>query len=98
MERAVKWIRELTEELEVGRIYSGTVIKILDFGAIVEILKGQEGMIHISELDDKRVAKVSDIVKIGDKVQVKVISLGNQGKISLSLKQAKNGQQVRRED
>jgi len=98
MERAVKWIRELTEEVTAGQIYEGTVIKILDFGAIVEILKGQEGMVHISELDDKRVAKVSDIVKIGDKVKVKVISLGNQGKISLSLKQAKNGQQVRRAD
>ncbi|MDD4662028.1 MAG: polyribonucleotide nucleotidyltransferase [Candidatus Pacebacteria bacterium] len=92
MDRAVKWIKDLTEEATVGKIYAGTVTKILDFGAIVEILPGQEGMVHISELDDKRVAKVSDIVKIGDKVQVKVISLGNQGKISLSLKQAKNGQ------
>ncbi|MDD4358392.1 MAG: polyribonucleotide nucleotidyltransferase [Candidatus Pacebacteria bacterium] len=92
MQKAIKWVESLTEEVEVGKIYAGIVKKILDFGAIVEILPGEEGMIHISELDNKRVAKVSDVVKIGDKVNVKVISLGDQGKISLSLKQAKNGQ------
>jgi len=92
MQKAIEWIQSLTEEAKPGKIYSGTVKKILDFGAIVEILPGQEGMIHISELDNKRVAKVSDVVKIGDKVNVKVISLGDQGKISLSLKQANNGQ------
>ncbi|MFA7142261.1 MAG: polyribonucleotide nucleotidyltransferase [Candidatus Paceibacterota bacterium] len=91
MERAVAWINDLTKEAEVGGIYDGVVKKILDFGAIVEVLPNQEGMIHISELDDKRVEKVSDIVKIGDRVKVKVISLQNNGKISLSLKQVKNG-------
>jgi len=92
MDKAIKWIEDLTEEAQVGKLYTGTVKKILDFGAIVEVLPGQEGMIHISELDNKRVAKVSDVVKIGDRVKVKVISLGNNGKISLSLKQVKNGQ------
>jgi len=92
MDRAINSIEALTEEARIGKIYTGTVRKILDFGAIVEILPGQEGMIHISELDNKRVAKVSDVVKIGDRVDVKVISFGEQGKISLSLKQAKNGQ------
>ncbi|MGI6340626.1 MAG: polyribonucleotide nucleotidyltransferase [Minisyncoccales bacterium] len=92
MDKAIKWIEALTEEAQVGKLYTGTVKKILDFGAIVEVLPGQEGMIHISELDNKRVAKVSDVVKIGDRVKVKVISLGNNGKISLSLKQVKNGQ------
>jgi len=92
MDRAIKSIEALTEEAKIGKIYTGTVKKILDFGAIVEILPGQEGMIHISELDNKRVAKVSDVVKIGDRVDVKVLSFGEQGKISLSLKQAKNGQ------
>ncbi len=92
MDKAIKWIEGLTEEAQVGKLYTGTVKKILDFGAIVEVLPGQEGMIHISELDNKRVAKVSDVVKIGDRVKVKVISLGNNGKISLSLKQVKNGQ------
>ena len=92
MDKAIKWIEDLTEEAQVGKLYTGTVKKILDFGAIVEVLPGQEGMIHISELNNKRVAKVSDVVKIGDRVKVKVISLGNNGKISLSLKQVKNGQ------
>ncbi len=91
MEQAIRSIETLTEEAKIGKIYIGTVKKILDFGAIVEILPGQEGMVHISELDNKRVAKVSDVVKIGDRVNVKVISFGEQGKISLSLKQAKNG-------
>ena len=95
MEKAIKSIEALTEEVKPGTIYSGTVTKILDFGAIVEILPGKEGMVHISELDNKRVAKVTDIVKLGDRIQVKVISLGDQGKISLSLKQANNGQQSR---
>ncbi|MDD2548100.1 MAG: polyribonucleotide nucleotidyltransferase [Candidatus Pacebacteria bacterium] len=92
MEKACKWIDELTEEVEIGKEYFGVVKKILDFGAIVEVLPGQEGMVHISELDNKRVAKVSDVVKIGDRVKVKVISFGDNGKISLSLKQVKNDQ------
>ena len=95
MKKAIQSIEALTEEVKPGTIYLGTVTKILDFGAIVEILPGKEGMVHISELDNKRVAKVTDIVKIGDRIQVKVISLGDQGKISLSLKQANNGQQSR---
>ncbi|MDD3032949.1 MAG: polyribonucleotide nucleotidyltransferase, partial [Candidatus Pacebacteria bacterium] len=94
MKKAIQSIEALTEEVKVGTIYSGTVVKILDFGAIVEILPGKDGMIHISELDNKRVAKVTDVVKIGDKVTVKVIGAG-EGKISLSLKQAKDGQQSR---
>lgn len=91
MKKSIKWIMDLTAEVEKGQIYEGIVTKILDFGAIVEILPGKDGMIHISELSDKRVEKVSDVVKIGDKVKVKVISSENNGKISLSLKQAKNG-------
>jgi polyribonucleotide nucleotidyltransferase len=89
MKRAIKWINDLTEEVEIGKIYEGEVKKILDFGAFVEVLPGQEGMVHISELDDKRVAKVEDVLKLGDKIKIKVISIDKQGRINLSLKKAK---------
>jgi len=89
MEKAINWINDLTEEVEMGKIYEGEVKKILDFGAFVEILPGKDGMVHISELDDKRVEKVEDVLKIGDKIKVKVISIDKQGRISLSLKKAK---------
>jgi len=71
--------------LEVGQIFQGKVVKILDFGAFVEILPGQDGMIHISKLAPYRVKKVEDIVKIGDVVEVKIIAIDEQGRINLSL-------------
>jgi len=64
-------------------------VRILDFGAFVEILPNQQGMVHISQLDDKRVNKVEDVVKIGDLISVKVISIDDQGRINLSLKETK---------
>ncbi len=79
-------ISELTEEAEIGRVYNGTVRKIVDFGAFVEILPGTDGLVHISELDTKRVNKVGDILKEGDKVRVKVLNVDNRGKIRLSRK------------
>ena len=84
-EKAVEWIKNITKELEVGQVFQGKVVKILDFGAFVEILPGQDGMIHISKLAPYRVKKVEDIVKIGDVVEVKIIAIDEQGRINLSL-------------
>jgi len=86
-QKAEKEIKDLTEEPEIGKIYEGTVTKILAFGAFVKILPSQEGMIHISELAPQRVNKVEDILKVGDTVKVKVLKI-DRGKIGLSRKQA----------
>ncbi|MFH1198266.1 MAG: polyribonucleotide nucleotidyltransferase [bacterium] len=83
--QAKEFIKGLTEEPEVGRNYNGKVIKIMDFGAFVEYLPGKEGLMHISQIDIKRVANVSDVVKEGDKFRVKLIKIEN-GKVSLSRK------------
>ncbi|MCK9293645.1 MAG: polyribonucleotide nucleotidyltransferase [Desulfobulbaceae bacterium] len=81
-------VHEITAEVEIGKIYKGTVQKIVDFGAFVEILPGTDGLVHISELEDKRVEKVSDILKEGDEVMVKVLNVDQRGKIRLSRKAA----------
>jgi polyribonucleotide nucleotidyltransferase len=85
--RAVKMIQDLTQEPEIGRLYMGTVRKIMDFGAFVEIFPGTDGLIHISELANRRVARVEDVLQEGDEVLVKVIGL-DKGKIKLSRKEA----------
>src|SRR3989339_666748 len=86
--RAVAMVKWLTEEAEVGKIYTGTVKKIVDFGAFVEILPGTEGLLHISQLAKERVNKVTDILQEGDEVRVKVLEVDKQGKIRLSRKEA----------
>jgi len=83
--KAVDWIKNIVREITVGEIFEGKVIQILDFGAIVQILPSKDGMVHISELAPHRVEKVSDVVKIGDTVKVKVINVEN-GRTSLSIK------------
>ncbi|HEY6106286.1 MAG TPA: polyribonucleotide nucleotidyltransferase, partial [Anaeromyxobacteraceae bacterium] len=88
VEAAIKMIRNLTQEAEVGRTYLGTVRKIAEFGAFVEIFPGTDGLIHISELSDKRVKSVADVLQEGEEVMVKVISVDRQGKIRLSRKEA----------
>jgi len=88
-QKAIDWINNIVKEVEVGEIYQGTVKRIMDFGAFVEILPGQEGLVHISHLDNKRVNKVTDVVKLNDIIPVKVISIDEQGRINLSLKEAK---------
>lgn len=93
LERAVKWIKDIVREPEVGALYLGRVRKIVDFGAFVEILPGTDGLIHISQLDTQHVKKVSDVLKEGDEVLVKVIEIDNQGKVKLSRKAAL-GQQL----
>ena len=87
--KAVEWIESLTREVKVGEVFQGTVKRIMNFGAFVEILPGQEGMVHISKLADHRVNKVEDVVNIGDSVTVKVIEIDDQGRINLSLNNAK---------
>jgi polyribonucleotide nucleotidyltransferase len=86
--RAIAMVRWLTEDAEVGKIYRGTVKKVVDFGAFVEILPGTEGLLHISQLAKERVNKVTDIVNEGDEVIVKVLDVDKQGKIRLSRKDA----------
>ena len=88
MQKAVDWVHRLTAEAEVGRIYKGTVKKIMDFGAFVEILPGTDGLVHISQLAPERVAKVRDVLNEGDEVMVKVLEVDKTGKIGLSRKEA----------
>jgi polyribonucleotide nucleotidyltransferase len=85
---AIAMIQALTREAEIGKIYTGTVRKIAEFGAFVELFPGTDGLIHISELSDKRVKSVSDVLKEGDEVLVKVVSIDKTGKIRLSRKEA----------
>ena len=83
-QKAIKMIENLTKDVEVGGIYTGKVVRLMNFGVFVEILPGRDGMIHISELADYRVDKVEDIVKVGDELTVKVIEIDNQGRVNLS--------------
>lgn len=89
-QNAVNYINTLIEELEVGKVYLGTVKRILDFGAVVELLNGKDGLVHISELAPERVKSVSDILKEGEEILVKCISKERDGKVRLSRKEALN--------
>ncbi|MBI4525166.1 MAG: S1 RNA-binding domain-containing protein, partial [Deltaproteobacteria bacterium] len=86
--RAVEMVQRITAEAEIGKIYKGRVRKIVDFGAFVEILPGTDGLVHISQLAPERVRSVSDVLKEGDEVLVKVLEIDKQGKIKLSRKEA----------
>jgi polyribonucleotide nucleotidyltransferase len=85
---AIRRIEEITAEVEVGRIYSGKVARLADFGAFVTILPGKDGLVHISQIADKRVEKVSDYLTEGQEVQVKVLEIDRQGRVRLSMKEA----------
>jgi polyribonucleotide nucleotidyltransferase len=87
-DKALQMVKDIVQEAEVGAIYEGTVRKIMDFGAFVEIFPGTDGLVHISQLDSKRVNKVTDILKEGDKVMVKVLEVDRDGKIRLSRRAA----------
>lgn len=89
IKKAKDWIEGITKEIKIGEIFEGKVKKILDFGAIVEILPEREGMVHISELAPYRVNKVEDVVRVGETIPVKVLALDDSGKIRLSLKEAR---------
>ncbi|HHY49792.1 MAG TPA: polyribonucleotide nucleotidyltransferase, partial [Alphaproteobacteria bacterium] len=86
IEAAIKWIRSITDEPEVGQIYQGTVVKTADFGAFVNFFGSRDGLVHISQLADQRVGKTTDVVKEGDKVWVKLLGFDERGKVRLSMK------------
>jgi polyribonucleotide nucleotidyltransferase len=84
--KAIEIIKGITKEIEVGAVYLGTVKRVVDFGAIVEILPGVDGLVHVSQLSDTYIKKVSDVVKEGDQITVKVIEVEQNGRIRLSRK------------
>ncbi|MBQ3430202.1 polyribonucleotide nucleotidyltransferase [Candidatus Saccharibacteria bacterium] len=86
IEKALSWIKGLVEEPEVGKVYEGTVVTLKDFGAFINILPGVDGMLHISQISDKRTAKVSDVLKVGQKVRVKLVAIDDKGRLSLSMR------------
>jgi len=83
---AVNWIKSIASEPEVGQIYDGTVVKVVDFGAFVNFFGSKDGLVHISQLTKGRVAKTSDVVKEGDKVKVKLLGFDERGKVRLSMR------------
>ncbi|MBM3315563.1 polyribonucleotide nucleotidyltransferase, partial [candidate division WOR-3 bacterium] len=88
LQAAKEWVESLVAEVEVGKLYEGTVTRLMNFGAFVEVLPGKEGLIHISQLAPERVGQVSDAVNVGDKVWVKVVEIDDQGRVNLSRKKA----------
>ena len=83
---AYNWIRSIVAEPEIGTIYEGTVVKVMEFGAFVNFFGSRDGLVHISELAKHRVGKVTDVVKEGDKVKVKFLGMDERGKVRLSMK------------
>src|SRR6266478_5870139 len=86
---AKKRIEDITADVEVGRVYDGTVLKLLDFGAIVQLLPGKDGLLHISQISQERVNNVSDYLKEGQRVKVKVLEADEKGRVRLSMKAVK---------
>src|SRR5262249_18626192 len=83
---AIDWIKGIVAEPEVNHVYTGKVVKIVDFGAFVNFLGSRDGLVHISELAPRRVGKVTDVVKEGDQVKVKVLGVDDRGKVKLSMR------------
>lgn len=92
-QEALEWVKNIVREAKPGEIFTGRVTRIINFGAFVEVLPGQEGLVHISELAPYRVNRVDDIVKVGDIVTVKVKNIDEQGRINLTLRDAQKGQE-----
>jgi len=90
-QKAIQMIENLTKEVEIGEIYTGKVVRLMNFGAFVEILPGKDGLVHISELADRHVGRVEDEVQVGDEVTVRVINVDNMGRINLSRRTATEG-------
>ena len=86
IQKAIKIIEELTKEVKVGEVYLGKVVRIEKFGAFVNLIKGKDGLVHISQLANERVNNVEDVVKLGDEVLVKVTEIDRQGRVNLSRK------------
>jgi polyribonucleotide nucleotidyltransferase len=83
---AINWIKSIASDPEIGHIYEGTVVKVMDFGAFVNFFGAKDGLVHISQLAPHRVQKTSDVVKEGDKVKVKLLGMDERGKVRLSMK------------
>ena len=90
MDKALKIVRSIVDPIEIGKTYEGKVVRIMNFGAFVQLAPNKDGLCHISKLADHRVARVEDVVNIGDTVKVKVLEIDRMGKISLSMKDAEN--------
>jgi len=86
MKKARRMIEAIVKEIEVGEIYTGTVTRLLKFGAFVELLPGKEGLCHISQIAPKRIEKIEDAVKVGDELTVKVVEIDDKGRINVSHK------------
>uniref|UniRef100_UPI0025EE263B S1 RNA-binding domain-containing protein n=1 Tax=uncultured Sphingomonas sp. TaxID=158754 RepID=UPI0025EE263B len=86
IEAAIKWIKGLVEEAEVGKIYDGKVVNLVDFGAFVNFMGGKDGLVHVSEIKNERVEKVSDVLSEGQQVKVKVLEIDPRGKVRLSMR------------
>jgi len=84
-------IKDITADIEVGKIYTGKVVKIMDFGAFVSILPGKDGLVHISQISSERVEKVSDKLTEGDEIKVKVLEVDRQGRVRLSMRDLEEG-------
>lgn len=100
IDKALEMIRGITEEPEIGKIYDGKVVKTVDFGAFVNFMGAKDGLVHISELADRRVAQTTDVVKEGDKVKVLCVGMDDRGKVKLSMKRVdqQTGQEIQVED
>jgi polyribonucleotide nucleotidyltransferase len=86
MAKARKMIEDIVREVEVGEVYTGTVTRLMKFGAFVEVLPGKEGLCHISQLAKRRVENVEDVVQVGDQLEVKVVEIDDKGRVNLSHK------------
>ena len=84
--RAIQIIEGIANPVEEGQVFTGKVVKLMNFGAFVELVPGKEGLVHISQFSHERVAKVEDVVAVGDEIEVKVIEIDKQGRINLSRK------------
>ena len=89
IEKALDWIKSLTEEPEVGKLYHGKVVSIKDFGAFINIMAGIDGMLHISQISEARVENVSDVLKEGQEVWVKLEKIDEKGRLGLTMKGVK---------
>ncbi len=87
-QKAIEWIERLTAKAEVGKIYHGKVVKLMEFGAFVEIMPGKDGLVHISQIADRRIERVTDVLKEGQEVDVKLVEIDSQGRLNLSIKAA----------
>ena len=87
-QKAIDWIKGITDEVEVGKIYRGKVVRIMPFGAFVEVLPNQDGLVHISQLTDHRVDRVEEVINVGDEIMVKAVEVDDKGRLNLSRQKA----------